>query len=83
MKPTQPLVRGLRRTSGPLLTPTIEYLFDRGFISFENDGELLISPLAHEASMKKLGIITDRVINAGSFAGPQRVFLEFLESKCF
>ena len=38
--------------NGLLLTPTIDHLFDRGFISFENDGELLISPVAHEESMK-------------------------------
>jgi putative restriction endonuclease len=40
-------------------------LSDRGFISFENNGELLISPVAHEDSMKKMGITTDRVVNVG------------------
>ncbi len=29
--------------NGLLLTPTIDHLFDKGFISFENDGRLLIS----------------------------------------
>jgi putative restriction endonuclease len=32
--------------NGLLLTPTIDHLFDRGFISFESNGELLISPVA-------------------------------------
>ena len=41
------------------------------------DGELLISPVAHEDALKKMGIITDRVINVGGFAEPQREFLEF------
>jgi len=40
--------------NGLLLTPTIDHLFDRGFISFENSGELLISPVAHEAAHTKL-----------------------------
>lgn len=33
--------------NGLLLTPAIDHLFDRGFISFENSGELVISPVAH------------------------------------
>jgi putative restriction endonuclease len=32
--------------NGLLLTPSIDHLFDRGFISFKGDGELLISPVA-------------------------------------
>ncbi len=69
--------------NGLLLTPTIDHLFDRGFISFENSGELLISPVAHEDSMNKMGIITDRVVNVGGFAEPQREFLEFHRTKVF
>jgi putative restriction endonuclease len=34
--------------NGLLLTPSIDHLFDRGFISFENDGRLIVSPVAHE-----------------------------------
>ncbi|GMW05571.1 MAG: hypothetical protein AMXMBFR8_03680 [Nevskiales bacterium] len=34
--------------NGLLLTPTIDHLFDRGFISFEGDGRLLVSPVAHQ-----------------------------------
>jgi hypothetical protein len=69
--------------NGLLLTPTIDHLFDRGFISFDNRGELLISPVAHEESMKKMGIITDRVVNVGGFAEPQREFLEFHRTNVF
>ncbi len=69
--------------NGLLLTPTIDHLFDRGFISFENNGELLISPVSHEESMNKMGIITDRVVNVGSFAPPQKEFLQFHRSKVF
>jgi len=33
--------------NGLLLTPSVDHLFDRGFISFEDDGWLIISPIAH------------------------------------
>jgi hypothetical protein len=69
--------------NGLLLTPTIDHLFDRGFISFENDGKLLISPVAHEESMNKMGIVTERVVNVGRFEGPQREFLEFHRTNVF
>ncbi|MCI0536244.1 MAG: HNH endonuclease [Verrucomicrobiales bacterium] len=69
--------------NGLLLTPTIDHLFDRGFISFENTGELLVSPIAHTESMNKMGIITDQVVNVGGFAEPQRGFLEFHRSSVF
>ena len=29
--------------NGLLLTPSIDHLFDRGFIGFENDGKLIVS----------------------------------------
>ena len=35
----------------------------------------LVSPVPHKVSMKKMGIITDRVVNVGGFAEPQREFL--------
>ena len=69
--------------NGLLLTPTIDHLFDRGFISFENSGELLISPVAHEDSLNKMGIVTDSVIDVGGFAEPQREFLEFHRTNVF
>jgi putative restriction endonuclease len=73
----------LSEVNGLLLTPTIDHLFDRGFISFENGGELLVSPVAHEGSLNKMGIITDRVINVGDFAEPQKEFLEFHRTNVF
>jgi hypothetical protein len=33
--------------------------------------------------MKKIGISTERAVNVGSFAEPQREFLEFHRDKCF
>jgi putative restriction endonuclease len=42
--------------NGLLLTPTVDHLFDRGFISFEDDGRLLVSPVTHGESLKRMGI---------------------------
>jgi putative restriction endonuclease len=33
--------------NGLLLTPNIDHLFDRGFINFQDDGQLIVSPVAH------------------------------------
>ncbi len=41
---------------GNVPRPLDDHLFDRGFISFENGGEWRVSPVAHEASMNKMGI---------------------------
>ena len=42
--------------NGFMLTPTIDHLFDKGFISFEDNGDLLISPVAHLESLKRMKI---------------------------
>ena len=42
--------------NGLLLTPSIDHLLDKGFISFENSGELIISPVAHKPSLERMGV---------------------------
>jgi hypothetical protein len=63
--------------NGLLLTPSIDHLFDRGFISFENDGKLLVSPVAHTGSLNRMGVPTQEVVNVGAFSEGQEKFLEF------
>ena len=63
--------------NGLLLTPTIDHLFDRGFIGFEDTGTLIISPVAHRPSLQRMGIDTDNVVNVGGFTSGQKVFLDF------
>jgi putative restriction endonuclease len=63
--------------NGLLLTPSVDHLFDRGFISFEDDGELLISPVAHASSLQRMGVDTTARINVGAFAEGQRRFLSY------
>ncbi len=63
--------------NGLLLTPTIDHLFDRGFISFEDSGVLIVSPVAHAPSLNLMGLATDHVIRVGTFTQGQKQFLDY------
>jgi len=67
----------LNGENGLLLTPSIDHLFDRGFIGFEDSGNLVISPVAHRPSLQRMGVETERLVNVGPFTEGQRHFLEF------
>ena len=67
----------LNGENGLLLTPSIDHLFDRGFISFEDSGRLIVSPVAHLPSLKRMGIETAEPVNVGGFTHGQRSFLDF------
>lgn len=69
--------------NGLLLTPTIDHLFDRGFISFESNGDLLVSPVAHRDSLERMGVDMASRVNVGSFSSGQRRFLEFHRNSVF
>jgi len=73
----------LNGNNGLLLTPSIDHLFDRGFISFENTGSLIISPVADENSLSKMGIQTQGEFFAGSFNQDQKYFLDYHRDKIF
>ncbi len=66
----------LNGENGLLLTPSIDHLFDRGFIGFENNGKLIISPVAHRPSLQRMGIDTEKVVNVGGFTSGQKQFLD-------
>ncbi|WP_240523526.1 HNH endonuclease [Polaromonas sp. AER18D-145] len=63
--------------NGLLLTPTMDHLFDRGFIGFEGNGELLISPVAHIESLARMGISPNKCQNVGNFSNGQKRYLEY------
>jgi hypothetical protein len=63
--------------NGLLLAPSIDHLFDRGSISFQRDGGLIISPVAHRASLARMGVPTDQAVNVGAFSDRQDRFLEY------
>jgi putative restriction endonuclease len=63
--------------NGLLLTPSIDHLFDRGFIGFADNGNVILSPVAHCPSLEKMGVRTGETVNVGSFTAGQRRFLEY------
>jgi hypothetical protein len=69
--------------NGLLLTPSIDHLFDRGFIAFERTGKLLISPVAHTPSLERMGVKTEEQVSVGAFAEGQRRYLEWHQEFVF
>jgi putative restriction endonuclease len=68
--------------NGLMLAPQADYLFDRGFISF-GEGRVLVSPVADEKSLVKLGVDPERPPVVGDFSGEQERFLEFHRTEIF
>ena len=73
----------LSGANGLMLTPSIDHLFDRGFITFDDDGELHISPIADLESVQRMGISLDQPIITGPFNSDQRHFLDYHRKKIF
>ena len=69
--------------NGLLLAPHIDHLFDRGYISFSDEGNLLISPRVNSDQLSLLGISLDPLPNVGSFTKEQKNYLEFHRTKLF
>ena len=67
----------LNGENGLLLTPSIDHLFDRGFIGFEDNGRLIISPVAHRPSLERMGIDVTAAVSVGTFSSGQKAFLDF------
>lgn len=68
--------------NGLLLTPSIDHLFDRGFIGFEDNGNLLVSPVADEDALRRMGVASTKQ-NVGSFSSGQKAYLAFHRENVF
>jgi putative restriction endonuclease len=73
----------LNAGNGLLLTPSIDHLFDRGFISFGDHGEVLVSPVADTESLRKMGVDGDKPIFTGRFNSDQQHFLDHHRKEIF
>ena len=49
-------IEKIDHNNGLVLTPTYDRIFDQGFITFENDGTILISPYISPLNIKKLNL---------------------------
>ena len=69
--------------NGLMLTPNIDHLFDRGFVSFENSGEILVSEVVDPESVRRMGIDPARQRSVGRFNSDQCGFLEYHRDRIF
>ncbi len=67
--------------NGLVLTPNVDHLFDNGFISFADEGTILLSPVVDRAIVRSLGVDLER--NVGGFSTGQRRYLSFHRSSVF
>ena len=65
----------LNGCNGLLLAPHIDHLFDKGHISFADNGDLLVSSKLDRSILAKWGV--SEVMNVGSFNTHQSEFLEY------
>ena len=61
--------------NGLLLSPHIDHLFDKGYISFEQNGKLLFSNQLDRSVLEKWSL--SKGTNVGPFRKEQHVFLEY------
>lgn len=76
-------VERLDGENGLLLTPDADHLFDRGFLSFEDSGKVLVSPVAHAPSLRAMGLDPASLGNVGAFSAGQRSYLAFHRDNVF
>ena len=80
--------------NGLLLTPDADLLFDRGFISFEDDGKVLVSPRVDRDDLIRLGfeqLVWERfgaaeapaIWRTEGFTEPRREYLDYHRSEVF
>lgn len=67
--------------NGLLLSPHVDHLFDRGFITFKNSGEIIISKELSSTVLDQWAL--DKIHNVGSFNQRQSEFLEFHRDEVF
>jgi putative restriction endonuclease len=71
----------LNGCNGLLLAPHIDHLFDKGHISFLDNGDLLVSPKLDPSVLTHWGIVM--AMNVGPFSPHQSVFLEYHRRSVF
>ena len=68
-------IEKLDGNNGLLLSPHVDHLFDQGYISFEINGSLLVSPNLSSDVLVRWKI--DQNLNAGRFSSEQENYLQF------
>lgn len=68
-------------SNGLLLAPHIDHLFDRGYISFSDDGGLMVSPTLPLQITQAWHLLTD--MNVGTFTNKQKTYLKYHRDNIF
>ena len=63
--------------NGLMLTPTIDHLFDKGFIAFEDTGQVLIAGVADRATLGKMGVASAITDTGRGFTAGQKRYLDY------
>lgn len=71
----------LDQDNGLMLTPTIDHLFDKGFISFSDEGLLLVSSMLSVETCRRLGVEPHK--SAGAFNERQKAYLAYHRREIF
>ena len=69
--------------NGILLAPHVDHLFDKGFISFSNDGDVLVSSHLPIQDLKKLGLEDHFKNTSGLFRPEQALYLDYHRNEVF
>jgi len=69
--------------NGLMLTPDVDLLFDRGLISFDDNGDVLVSPVADMLAFDRMGLSASMLKNVGAFSIGQRTYLQFHRESVF
>jgi hypothetical protein len=86
IKPWAACATGSERTDGHnvvLLTPHADVLFDRGWISFEDKGQLIVTNELPTDVRTKIGLKLQQGRSCGMFTTRQQSYLEFHREKVF
>lgn len=61
--------------NGLMLTPTFDRLFDRGLLTFEDNGDVHVTPTVSTSVIHRIGLDTHE--NVGQFSADQRKYLAY------
>jgi hypothetical protein len=50
---------------------------------YKKNGKLLVSPVAHRASLERMGVPVGAAVNVGAFSMGQKKYLEFHQERVF
>ena len=70
-------------SNGLMLVPNIDHIFDKGYITFRANGDMLISQLVSREQLRLLGIDVDKLPNVGAFSEAQEIYLDFHRKHVF